>query len=239
MASSQELLERKSQDTIQDALIDSLYEDPRVVVVGGVEKVILDSQRLNRPVSLMSHDLDIYAFPAHRSIYGAHRLESFTERIIPDSLPGDIVEIVPHEGPNWPGMRMDGDHFTEDDDELRLGNAVFTEQVRGNAEDQSTIACASLEISDRDDAEVSPWIEDRKIIIAQKTTLRVFPNLHNLLNCALLNHNANLSTISKSVLRIPVLERRPERMRENLAILLADLDAPALKERNNRDLISF
>lgn len=199
---------------LQNTVIESLHADPRIVVVGGREKITLETHPYNIYLAKSeSHDklhqeLDIYAYP--EQFIDPHKTDELNALI--DSLVPQIPDRVPDED-NW-----------MTDNQYRRERRAF--------EDMSIINIMHfgfLSIWEQDpditSAFAIEWQSERETCVEQTTRVRLFPSKDLLAHTVLGPHANNPSALylTQKVLNDGSIEEA------DFAKVEQALDTPALR----------
>lgn len=145
-------------------VVDSLQNNPDVVVVGGIERNHLKAGRWPIAAGYMSRTLDIYTHP-REPIYDADELNSFMFGLVPELKPTMVDPFG-----NWGA-------------ELEMGKLYYDESI-GRALLQATVELKN-DMSVVRSGELAPgWQAGSSISLKQRTWVRVFPDEGHLIDAA-------------------------------------------------------
>jgi len=216
--------------SLQDTAIESLRNDPRIIVVGGREKITLETHPRNGPhrrteaFDKLDRELDIYVHPkrpiAPRKTY---RLDNLLDSLIPE-IPVNYftTDRNPYVRRNEQGSEL----FRNT---LQIGYLSITEQLSGDEGDRPIKLSTEFMVASNKDtffrsSFAEEWQSERETCIDQTTRVRLFPTKSLLAYAALGGDPGNASRI--------YMENEKDlhnfRMLGGAALEQA-LDAPALK----------
>jgi hypothetical protein len=221
------MLSPETTGNIQSTVIESLQADPRIIVVGGREKIALETHPRNwaqggvEANDRLHHELDIYAHPK-RAIHPReeNRLNNLLDSLVPE---------LPNRYTSDPGQytRHIGQDFANLLNGLRFGYLFFKEELQEDDGSNSVKLSTQFMIAEQEDPEATRaflwgWQSERETCIEQTTRVRLFPSKTLLTHVALSPDTIDSSSLKKEDLR------QPTRSIGEAAVEQA-LDAPALR----------
>lgn len=221
------MLSPETTGNLQGTVIESLQADPRIIVVGGREKITLETHQRNWSLDgveandRLRHELDIYAHPKRAiSPREDDRLNNLLESLVPEAPIRSISD------PNY-YTRHTGQGFANLLNVLQFGYLFFKEGLSEDDGSNSVKLSTQFMIADKEDPEATQaflwgWQSKREACVEQTTRVRLFPSKTLLARMALSPDTIDASRLNKAYLSKPIGSTG------RIAVEQA-LDAPTLK----------
>ena len=155
----------ESQEKMQ-VVVDSLRDNPDVVIVGGFEKNYLASGEWPHPNGYWSKTLEIYTHPTEQ-LNSVDEYNDFMLSLVPEVEPSAVDNF----------MRYD------ENSELRLGKLYYDEKIGSMLLSATVILDSGLSVVTHDGLEET-WTVDRQEDLKQRTWVRVYPTAGHALDAA-------------------------------------------------------